>query len=114
MSWRSISEWQQAKLQIEAAGEQDRRVKVKEDVTRFPSLPLELVDLGVTLELGMDTQREEDAEASGVLGSWALETSLWTPWVPRAGGSPLVSPPPWGRSRTHMASCPALAPQLSR
>lgn len=47
---QSISEWQQGKLQREAAGEQDRRFRVKEDVTRFPSLPLELVDLAVILE----------------------------------------------------------------
>lgn len=48
--WQSISEWQQGKLQIEAAGEQDRRFRVEEVVTIFLSLPLELVNLGVILE----------------------------------------------------------------
>lgn len=47
---QGISEWHWGKLQIEAAEKQGRRFRVKEDVTRFPSLPLDLIDLGVILE----------------------------------------------------------------
>lgn len=47
---QGISEWHWGKLQIEAAEKQGRRFRVKENVTRFPSLPLDLIDLGVILE----------------------------------------------------------------
>lgn len=49
-SSQGVSEWHWGKLQIEAAEKQDRRFRVKEDVTRFSSLPLDLIDLEVILE----------------------------------------------------------------